>query len=259
MFPSGTFSRGGNWSNSKLGQFAWDNRGAIAAAAKGFIKNRIATKVIAKTVQKQQKQGAVTKRIVDCLIRQHLITQTNVTPSTTGVFQLLNGMAPGDIDGTRDGDCIYMKSLSVRIALQADTSATDPSNEHRIFIVYDRQTNGAIFPLDQLLYDSTAGAIAMISARHPDFMKRFVVIYDRMYKTNSTPNTGATAGAGVAGLPLKVIKIHTKFSKQTQICQYNGGTAATVADITRGSLYLLILSRGVVGSIWAQSVLNYSQ
>lgn len=232
----------------------------VMSQIRSFSRGRLKpVRALARAVTKQQRTLSKVRHVIDCQRRYNAITQTNIAFVTTGTFQLLNGMATGDTDGTREGQCIYLKSIKIRMAIQSDTSTTDNTNEIRIMLIYDKQPNGAILPLNQVLYDSTAGAIALLSSRHPDFMKRFAVLYDKNYSLHTLPNTGATPGADVAGLPIKFLTISRAFPKGATETQYNGGNAGTVADITRGSLYLVVLGRSTNGQFWAQTLLNYSE
>lgn len=223
------------------------------------LRKQAPVRSIQRVVARQQKQVNQVRHIVDCLKRYNYL-YANGTTDTTGDFTLINGMVQGDTDGTREGQCIYLKSIGIKMGLWPLSSATNSVSTVRVMLIYDKQSNGAILPINQVLLDTTAGIRSMISPRHPDFKKRFVVMYDKIVKLIATANTGATAGANVANLPVKMFKISKTFKKGFNETQYNGGNAGTVADITRGALYLYVLGDTAVANPWhAQILMFYSE
>lgn len=152
-----------------------------------------------------------------------------LTPTTTGVVQLMNGSVPGTTATTRVGQKIQMTSIEVD--LYYANSSTNlggaggvlGSNAVKIALVYDKQANGAA-PTWANVFEAAVSANAPFTHREIDFLDRFDVL--ATFK-------GSIDQAG------SLYYLDGRYVKVMLDVRYNTGTAGTVADIMSGSLYLV--------------------
>lgn len=149
-----------------------------------------------------------------------------VTPdcNTTPVFTLLNGIARGDDINERTGRQIRMKSILVNANVTV-TASTGIDQTARVIIFYDRQTNAAAPSggVTDVLLANDVSSVSNLENRN-----RFQILYDRKFLLNASGEPGST----------RAIKWYRKLNLPVT---FNAGDAATVADITTGSLYMLTL------------------
>lgn len=224
---------------SKAGEYAWNNRAAIKAAAMGIAK-RGAQRAVAAQVLRNQ--GTITKinKIVSCEERYQDTSITAVSTVNTGTFQYFNLMAQGDGDASREGQCIGMKSFQLTTTLFPNSSTSNGGNTVRMIVFIDKQANGAAATMADLLEVTTA-LVNQRSYRNQNKKSRFIILHDKVYSTYTQPNTGATPGAGVAHSPIKTIKKYWSWKKLKKV-MYNGN-AGTIADIVSGALGTLMIAR----------------
>lgn len=151
---------------------------------------------------------------VDLQLADQALPNTNAW--TTPV--LLNGVDQGVGNAQRVGRSYTMKSLQYRFSTgNADGTGGSSGSAIRILIVLDRQANGAAPGVTDILNINNFQSTLNLSNN-----RRFLVISDKIH---GNYNSNTTYG-----------KDYKKLSLET-VCS---GTGATVASISRGSVYMLL-------------------
>jgi len=151
------------------------------------------------------------------------------TLDSTGALYLLNGIARGDDIAERIGRQVTIRSLEYRIMGQC-TKTTGERQVCRIMFVYDTQTNGAALTIAQVL-----NSVDVYSPRNLENRTRFKVLKDWTFVVQeylSDPSIAIFKGYLKLFLPMV----------------FNNGDAGTVADITTGSLYCIVLGKKAAGA-----------
>lgn len=161
-----------------------------------------------------------------------------VLSAAASTFYLLNGLQLGTSAYQRIGNKIAMKSCywSLTFGINAvNTIATSTSGTPqvpvRMMIVYDKQTNGALPVVSDLLSgysgiaNSTARAIDVNSPNNLNNKDRFIVLCDKRFVL-SAQGTGS-----------RILKKYKKLS--TSVSYKSGATVGNVTDITSGGLYFI--------------------
>lgn len=155
-------------------------------------------------------------------------TTTGVSPTSGGSMTLLNGMTQGDTASSREGNSIRMKSLDLRFYLTNNSTAVNTNT--RVMLVHDKQPNGSTALVTDVLATNN-----VVSPRNLDNRKRFKVIYDRTFSLS-------TAG------PSNLNSAFYKKDFNQHVAFYNASNAGTIADISTGALFLLLLSDQAVNA-----------
>lgn len=151
--------------------------------------------------------------------KKYVDASGNPTISTTATFVLLNGLAEGSDSTERTGDSV--KFISQLLRLKASIHASATATTLRVFVIKDRQPNGAVFSLAELLSASTniISPISMI------WSKRFLVMTDKFIKLNQD-------------FPEKTFKVFRKLRFHTRY----GTNTSGVASISTNTYYLVLWS-----------------
>ena len=145
---------------------------------------------------------------------------------------LLNAMAQGAGSSSRIGRKVLNKSFLMRYSLQQPASL--PSLQARILVVFDKQPNGAIPAITDILNGSTAEAVNNL-----DKADRFVTLVDYV-----TPEPGSN-GAGEAAVQTFLYPaIYRKMNLETMY----SGTAGTFAEIVTGAIWLFVHATEATGT-----------
>jgi len=158
--------------------------------------------------------------------------------SSTGSVILLNGIARGDDISERIGRQVTIKSIEINgfVKPKAPEAGVEPETV-RIMVVYDRQTNGAALQVAQVLASAAPAANRVIVPKNLENRDRFLILRDMKF--------GLAAGESVNFMAApKVVKFYQSL---TLPMTFNGGDAGVVADITTGSVYMILLSSAAVG------------
>lgn len=132
---------------------------------------------------------------------------------------LISGIAQGDTNSTRDGNSIKYQSVHGQFQLTQHASA--PNNSVcRVFCFVDKQ-HSASGPSGNEVVTSSADPL---SFRNTDYAGRFQVLYSRTFIFDPEHQQHKCNFN-------KKVSFHEKFS----------GATAAAADITRNSIYLLVL------------------
>jgi hypothetical protein len=186
-------------------------------------------------MKKRTSKGQITK-VVNTILNKQLemkhfsmvIASQARGQCTAANFILVNQIAQGSSNLTRIGMEYLIRSIEIHLRWQ-DGAANEPL-DCRTMLVYDRQTNGAIFTMATLLQTAT-DAHGKYSSRNPDYMSRFKVLWDK--------RICMTAQSDAACFSQREIN----FYKKVKLPVKNIGTGANVADINTGSLYLITFTR----------------
>lgn len=169
--------------------------------------------------------------------------------STTGTLLLLFSPTTGTTSKTRLGRKACIKSVQVRgICFSnfiANYSYTTPTTATmtmttpgaafatdicRLMLVFDKQANGAVATLAQILNSAVARSHLNIDNRD-----RFRILKDKTFQLEGG-NGDTTKYWYWGGRQSHAIKIFKKLNLETT---FNSGTAGTIADISTGALYLV--------------------
>lgn len=164
--------------------------------------------------------------------------------NTTGSVTLLNGVAAGTDFTDRIGRKIIMKTAQIEGCInQTGGDVATTVNYCRVMIVYDKQSNGALPAITDVLTAATSKSFMNLNNRD-----RFVVLLDRRHAVGSRGITATQSFSdGPGPVPLhEYIKINLPVI-------YDGGTAA-IGDIQTGSLFLLTIGDVAAGTSDAQFI-----
>ena len=153
----------------------------------------------------------------------------NISADTTGGVQLLNGIARGDEISERNGRQVTLKSIEMRLRSRT-TAGTGVDQQHRVIVVYDRQTNAAAAGFADVLSSAN-----VLYPRNLENRRRFRILFDRIIQLNATGEPNSE----------KIIKWYRRLNHPVT---FNAGDAGTVADITTGSLYCMVLGTEAPGA-----------
>lgn len=159
------------------------------------------------------------KRLINVEIKNFDNQQTAVLITDTPAIIQLSNIAIGDTTNSRDGSQCKMIGVDLNFTLFQNASAV--LTYVRIMLVIDKQTNQAIYTAADLLEDVTQKD-AIVSPRNLDNLKRFTVLYDRVFELCVNGDCGA------------VVK---KYFKKDVLLRYDGSTPS-IADLTQSSLSL---------------------
>ena len=165
-------------------------------------------------------------------------SSTTVPLGSAATFTLLNGLQLGTAAYQRIGNKIAMKSLYWSLAFSNSASDTSPTTDTaivnipvRCMVVYDKQTNGVLPVLGDLLSafsgigNATARALDVNSPNNLNNRDRFIVLADKRFILAS------------AGPSARYIKKYKRLN--TSVTYKSGATVGDVTDITSGGLYFI--------------------
>jgi len=152
----------------------------------------------------------------------------NIAADSTGGVQLLNGIARGDEISERNGRQVTLKSIEMRLRCKA-SNGSGIDQQHRVIVVYDRQTNAAAAGIADVLSSAN-----VLYPRNLENRRRFRILFDRIIQLNASGEPNSE----------KMIKWYRRLNHPVT---FNAGDAGTVADITTGSLYFMVLGTEAPG------------
>ncbi len=160
------------------------------------------------------------KRMINVEYKNFDIQLTNGTATSAGAIQQASNIGQGDTTITRDGN--QVKALSIFFRCNVKMNASARASSVRIMLVLDKQTNGAIYTMADLLLDVTADDI-ITSPLNIDNKFRFKVIYDKVFSLSIT------------GTQLINFKKYFKINLPIRF----DAAAATIAAVTSNSLSIV--------------------
>lgn len=149
------------------------------------------------------------------------ITIAAAVGTTTWQVSLLNGMAQGSAGNERIGTKITIKSIQVRIEIYTATNIGTPEPNFRWAVVYDRKpdrvalTGAQVFDVDNIL-----GNINTFDKR---YRGRFQILHDEISDGDSQEQ----------------YHYSKCYIQKTLKCHYYS-TGATIANIDKGSIYMMV-------------------
>lgn len=148
---------------------------------------------------------------------------------STGQVDVLNTMVQGNDINNRIGRQVNIRSIEIRAVAQA-TAATGTRQECLTMLVWDRDPDGVLGTIAQMLNTSNVNSARLLTQRD-----RFVVLrrWNYVIYPDTIVNNSRT---------LRYYKRHNL--KVT----YNAGNAGSIADIQKGALYLVTLGQNVAGN-----------
>lgn len=173
--------------------------------------------------------------------------------STTPIFQTLNFLTIGSDDFQRIGREIKLKSLDLTIAIRDNRVQSNATDYLRYLVVYDRQTNGAVPTIANILTSvDLAGATTSTvkAAYNDDLRSRFKILLDKPIGIPNDTNNGATqAGQRSSGFFPTFVRHYIPLKGLITRYQANNGA---IGDISMGSLILVLYGQN------AAAAANYS-
>ncbi len=148
---------------------------------------------------------------------------TNSAVSTTGQLFSVILMAQGDTSNLRQGDQVKLVHIRYDATYKIHASATQ--SNLRIIIFVDKQANGALPTVANLLTDVTASD-GIVSGYNPDNKYRFRVLYDKVVQLDQA---GKQSG-------------RRSFRKKLNLRIRYGTNAGDITDLNSTNLLFLILS-----------------
>lgn len=155
-------------------------------------------------------------------VEKHALYSNGVVnpDSSSGILSCLNLIAQGDGEGARTGDSIMMKQLHVNFQFTINSSASN--TRVRAIIFNYKQPQGATPVNTFVLQSATINALY-----NHDNAGLYTILYDRSVNLS---NTGLQETTRM--VTRKFYQLHEAFD----------GTSASVADIQRNALWLLLMS-----------------
>lgn len=204
----------------------------------------------------QSRQGGEIKS-VDVINPSGGATQAPFTLNTTPQFTILNVITTGASAWNRIGRKVTLRSVYLQGYIFPTGVNSDVSqNWARIMIVYDKQPNGALPNIADLIYDqpnsaTDQGVSNLTSGINMNNKDRFEIIRDiRLYLPGGNTNTAAT-GCVTATSDCCHIESYSKLAGRET--HYKADSSPSViGDIATGSLFMVAFSNaGVATAPWA--------
>lgn len=181
--------------------------------------------------------------------------QAAFTLNATEQLTALPLITIGSSSWNRIGRKVALKSLHIRAFLQQTGNAVVPGlNWYRILVVYDKQTNGALPTISDILKDQRNGATdqpvtAVTSGINLNNRERFEILMDECGYTPAY-DTAAPAAASntITGIP--DAKLASRFIKlKGRECHFQlDSSPAVIGDISTGNLILCTFGNIAAGS-----------
>lgn len=181
----------------------------------------------------------------------------NYALNQTGSVTTLNLVSTGSSFFNRIGRRIELKSIRISGSVQLLATANASADYGRIMIIYDRQTNGAIPTLADILQDTTQAGVNNTDAfsnLNLNNRDRFTILRDlRLYLP------GMSAAAGFSTYQTQSDPVEPTFNidlfvkLRGLVTQYKADSSPSViGDIATGGLFLLTFGSKVTGQYVAQ-------
>jgi len=155
---------------------------------------------------------------------------------TTGSVTLLNGVATGATNITRNGNQVNFRSIYFKGYWRTNDNTTSPGR-HDCFILLDKQPAAAVPAITDFLVTSNSLSHQVVSS-----MTRFIVIAHRYFVCGKISDT-ATQSFACAPLSSDC----TFYKKLNFVTTYKTANAG-IADISTGALYLLTIASAAAAS-----------
>lgn len=158
--------------------------------------------------------------------------------NTTGVVQAINLSAIGDDNNSRDGRQTLNTSIKIRGLISPEDLTTNPSLV-RVLLVWDKQPNGALATIANILSNATA-----LSMNNLDNKYRFKILRDYQFPVGGQNNT-----ATQTYVQSPTVWDINDFVKLPPDCVTGWtGTTAAIASVATGSLLLVQIGTQAAGT-----------
>ncbi len=176
-------------------------------------------------------------KFIDSVLDLGTITATgNIAPQLFTIPQ-------GDLQSTRDGRKVHLTSVQWQGTIHIDQSVSfnDASDTVRLLMVIDKQTNGSLPAITDLIVNNN-----WESFKNLENQGRFRVILDKFISVNSM----GAQGDGTTASFLPVEKHFKVFRKLSLNIEYNDlSTSGAIGTITTNNVVILLISRNANASI----------
>lgn len=142
----------------------------------------------------------------------------------TGTMILLNPLIQGTTATTRIGNQVRCKNVLMRFNLTLDSNAT--RTYIRCMLLWDRQPNGALPGLDDILETVGTGGMVVNSPLERDFAFRFKLLRDKRYTVYTDK-------------PIVFVKWFIRLGRRIR---YDDSNAGDITDIATNSLIFVMVS-----------------
>lgn len=152
----------------------------------------------------------------------------DVEPAVTAVLFFVNGIAEGVSENQRIGERVRLKTLDLRFQFDKSAANVNASTTCRFTILWDRQPNGGLATVAQVLetVTGTNNVLDMCSPYNAQNRKRFQVLKDARFTLNDGHNESRV--------------FHWRVPLRNKTPQYNGAGAA-IGNVNTGALLMMIL------------------
>ncbi len=184
----------------------------------------------------RQQDAKIRKLETNIIVKQHITTSSATTTEDTAVEFLLNGIAQGETDLTREGAEIRMQSISIRFLMHGSPVATVATGGLRVMLFIDKDPRGALpDPTDylttqQILSGYNTGRV-IGQERHRG---RFKFLFDHTYDMVNRPIASADS--------LPQLITDKVFKKLGNIRSLYTDDTGVIGVIEQATLILAILS-----------------
>lgn len=153
---------------------------------------------------------------------KYIDTTASLNITSGGVVVPLNLVAQGDSATTREGNSVKNHSLAVRYTAYWNTASAIPFQWCRFIVVHDLQCNGVLPNINTILQ-----TVNYQSPKNDAGRQRYKTLSDKTYSLSQQ------------GQPNIDEELYMKLGDHTN---YGLGNAGTIADISTGAYYLVMIA-----------------
>lgn len=210
------------------------NADSFRAAAKrkadgGHLRKRARFVAPKKSLTWQAKTSKPEHKLIDTAVAGYVC-------DTTGTVTLMNGVAQGTDYTNRVGRKFVNLTVQLEGSIQPLDVTTGPT-KCRVMVIYDKQPNGALPAITDVLSASTSNAFMNLNNRD-----RFIVI------ANINETIGGVSNVATQSYAQSPNVVNVSLYKAIKMETINDGTGATVGDIQSGSIFLLTVGDQAPGA-----------
>jgi len=191
------------------------------------------TKNLAKRVATLEKVGE---------IRYILANQVslNSTPGVAGTPQLLNGCTRGSTIQQRTADKIVLMGGRVHGVF----TCVGPNPLLRVLIYLDKDVQKTANTAATILQTATGNVTNFLDLNNKSITARFRILHDRVHQSQNTTVQNSTDS-----FYSNKIVVKANWGPINYEADYKGGGAGDVTDITKGAVYMLLISENTAANI----------
>jgi len=180
------------------------------------------------------------------------IPNANYLCNQTAVITPLNLIRVGSTFCNRIGRKVEMKSIQLDGFFQVIRTLA-AGDYLRVLIIYDRQTNGALPAIADILQDTdqaTANTTNNLSHANVNNVDRFIILRDHRHVVPALTSTaGVITNPGFMDPVSPTLRISDYVKLKGLITQYKADSSpAVIGDIASGGLYMVTFGGNVAGA-----------